>query len=142
MTIPQITERTNLVFISTSLIPNANLGLFAQRFIPQGSFVCHYNGTVQHLLPGEFPVARGDTSWFSEFFNVVVYGSRSSFGSYSNDPTHDPSLANADIRWDPVSQSASLWAITDIYEDEEILIIYGDDFWTHSTNSGSISSSI
>jgi hypothetical protein len=137
MTVPHLTETSNRVYISTSLIPNANLGLFSSQTIPEDSFICHYNGIVNVLSPDQSPLRQGDTTWYSPFFHVLVVGSRSSFGSYANDPRHDPSLANADIRWNPTTRSAALWAITDIYPDEEILISYGSDFWRSPISASS-----
>ena len=59
-----------------------------------------------------------------------LVGARSSYGYYANDPLHNHSLINAEIRYDKNMGSVVLKALRDIDIGEEIFVSYGSQYWS------------
>ena len=126
------------------------IGLFAKRNIPKGSVICWYSGTcIRHLddnNPSDFILK---VEWINqetrkqELWSLDSIKRDNSAGRWANDARGTEYQNNAEYARGPFLKHPEakdkhyvfLTAKRHLWKGEEILIDYGDDYWTKNSEA-------
>lgn len=123
-------EDNKSVEIKKSKIPGANQGLFSQKLIKKGDFICFYTGVFVSKDSVENGYYTSDYLYQHTGAKYIIDAQdpNSCYGRYANDSL---SLRknNAEFDMENGKDYAYLRATKNIKKGEEIFVAYGYEFW-------------
>jgi hypothetical protein len=125
------------LYIDKSLLHNAGRGVFTKSFIPKGSFIDYYYGTIIEYFNG--------SEYLFEIDNKVYMDARDLPRCYMamiNDAAYKPTskralqkfkehnyVNNCDFIVNKEKKEIQVWSTMDILPGSELFISYGSGYW-------------
>ena len=126
------------LFISTSNISNAGLGVFTRTFIPNQTFIDEYYGEYTESLPGGEYFFR-----INEEGGINAIDIPRCYMAMLNDSSYRPRtnrglrnfidhnfINNCYFKVDIENKKVNVYSLYDIHPNDELFISYGSDYWT------------
>ncbi len=137
------------LFLATSQIPNAGMGVFTKDFIPAGSYIDEYLGDVYTFNPGGFYVlelepnhyidARNFPRCYMGMINDCEHIERKIIKKKKRkidltpeayyDKFNNKLVTNCEFKKNLNEKKTLIYSIIDILPDCELFISYGPDYW-------------
>ncbi|MDB5272273.1 MAG: hypothetical protein JWO58_640 [Chitinophagaceae bacterium] len=124
----------DFLYVQESQIPYSGKGLFISVGKKKGEIIALFKGEVLSFEEAEKRALKNEDGYFINMLNGTILDSMhvECFAKYANDahgPAKVPFKSNAEIRLNGTVDSASLVALRDIREGEEIFCSYGRKYW-------------
>ncbi len=112
------------LYVTTSTIPNAGLGLFTSTIIVKDQIITQYEGERLSLQEYKERYPNGDAIYVFQLSKDVFIDARDveCFGRYANTK---PAFSKCNAKF---TKTGALKAVKKIKVNEEIFVYYGQDF--------------
>lgn len=133
-------NKKSLVSIKKSKIPNAGIGLIANKFIKKGWIITKYYGYTKHCISisskNKYIINTDKPNYSLVGVKNIKYLNNKGMAQLANDSIHKEITGltnNSYFRsfYDDDKEEIYLVATRDILQNEEILTSYGLDYWVN-----------